>query len=110
MVGSGLDVMEGVVSVGQIFDFSGIEKSEKTIRKTWSEFRDALAKGIFTYNEVEKAKRCTFLKVYDDLFHQHSGIEHKTIKIKDLEGLLVGRGTILDEKEEPDYERFIPKK
>lgn len=71
MVGSGLDVMEGVVSVGQIFDFSGIEKSEKTIRKTWSEFRDALAKGIFTYNEVEKAKRCTFLKVYDDLFHQH---------------------------------------
>ena len=110
MVGSGLDVMEGVVSVGQIFDFSGIEKSEKTIRKTWSEFRDALAKGIFTYNEVEKAKRCTFLKVYDDLFHQHSGIEHKTIKIKDLEGLLVGRGTILDEKEEPYYERFIPKK
>lgn len=61
--------MEGVVSVGQIFDFSGIEKSEKTIRKTWSEFRDALAKGIFTYDEVEKEKRCTFLKVYDDLFH-----------------------------------------
>ena len=39
MVGSGLDVMEGVVSVGQIFDFSGIEKSEKTIRKTWSELK-----------------------------------------------------------------------
>ena len=64
MVGSGLDVMEGVVSVGQIFDFSGIEKSEKTIRKTWSGISShALAKGIFTYNEVEKAKRCTFLKV-----------------------------------------------
>lgn len=96
--------------MGQMFDFSGIEKSEKKIRKTWSEFQDALAKGIFTYDEVEKAKSCTFLKVYDDLFHQHSGIEHKTIRIRDLEGLLVGRGTILGEKEVPDYERFIPKK
>ena len=96
--------------MGQIFDFSEIEKSEKTIRKTWSEFKDALAKGIFTYDEVEKAKTCTFLKVYDDLFHQHSGIEHKTIKIRDLEGLLVGRGTILSEKEVPDFERFVPKK
>lgn len=38
MVGSGLDVMEGVVSVGQIFDFSGIEKSEKTIRKPGQNF------------------------------------------------------------------------
>lgn len=95
--------------MGQIFDFSEIEKSEKTIRKTWSEFRDALAKGKFSFDEVEKAKGYTFLKVYDDLFHQHSGIEHKTITIKDLEGLLVGRGTILSEKEVPDYERFIPK-
>ena len=102
--------MEGGVFVGKIFDFSEIEKSENSIRKTWSEFRDALAKGMFSYDEVEKAKSCTFLKVYDDLFHQHSGIEHNTIKIKDLEGLLVGRGTILSEKEVPDYERFIPKK
>ena len=32
--------------MGQIFDFSEIKKSEKTIRKTWSEnFRDALAKN-----------------------------------------------------------------
>lgn len=96
--------------MGQIFDLSEIEKSEKTIRKTWAEFRDALAKGMFTYDEVEKAKSYTFLKVYDDLFHQHSGIEHKTIKIKDLKELLVGRGTILGEKEVLDYERFIPKK
>ena len=96
--------------MGQIFDFSEIEKSEKTIRKTCSEFRDALAKGLFTFDEVEKAKSYTFLKVYDDLFHQHSGIDHKTIKIKDVERFLVGRGTILGEKEVPDYERFIPKK
>ena len=96
--------------MGPIFDFSKSEKSEKAIRKTWAEFRDALAKGLFTFDEVEKAKEYTFLKVYDDLFHQHSGIEHKTIKIKDLKGSLVGRGTILGEKEVPDYKRFIPKK
>ncbi len=96
--------------MGQIFDFSEIEKSEKAIKKTWSEFRDALAKGLFSFDDVDTAKTYTFLKVYDDLFHQHSGIEHKTIKIRDLDSLLIGRGTILSEKEVPDYERFIPKK
>ena len=110
MAGSGQDIMEGGVFMDKIFDFSEIERSEKSIRKTWSEFRDALAKGLFTYDEVEKAKSYTFLKVYDDLFHQHLGLEHNTIKIKELEGLSVGRGTILGEKEVPDYERFIPKK
>ena len=96
--------------MGQIFDFSGIENREKTIRETWSEFRDALVKGRFTFDEVKKAKGYTFLKSYDDLFHQHSGIDYNTIKIKDLERLLIGRGTILGEKEVLDYERFIPKK
>ena len=94
----------------QMFDFRCIEKIEKTIRKTWSEFRDALAKGEFSFDEVDKAKGYTFLKVYDDLFQQHSGIEYKTITIKDLEGLLVGRGAVLSGNEVPDYERFIPKK
>lgn len=102
--------MKGEIFVNQIFDFSGIEKSEEAIRKTWSEFRDALANGMFTYDEVEKAKGYTFLKTYDDLFHQHSEIDYKTIKIKDLKGLSVGRGTVLGEKEVPNYERFIPKK
>ena len=46
--------------MGQIFDFSEIKKSEKTIRKTWSEFRDALAKGLFTFDEVEKLKAILF--------------------------------------------------
>ena len=96
--------------MGQIFDFSDIKKSEQAIRKTWSEFREALANGMFSYAEIDKAKELTFLKVYDDLFHQHLGIEHKTIRIGDLDGTLVGRGTLLGEKEVPNYERFIPKK
>ncbi len=98
------------MSIGQIFDFGEIEKSEKIIRKMWSEFREALASGLFTYKEIEKAKKYTFLKVYDDLFNQNSGIKHKTIAIKELDGLSVGRGTILNGNEEPSYERFIPNK
>ncbi len=108
--GSGLDVMEGRVEVGQIFDFSDIKKNEQAIRKTWSEFREALVNEMFSYAEIDKAKELTFLKVYDDLFHQHLGIEHKTIRIGDLDGTLAGRGTLLGEKEVPNYERFIPKK
>lgn len=93
-----------------IFDFGNIGNSEKAIKKTWCEFRDALAKGLFTYEEVDKAKEQTFLRVYDDLFHQNSGIEHKTITVSELKGQMVGRGTILNKSEIPDYERFIPKK
>lgn len=46
--------------MGNIFDFGDIENSEKTIRKTWDEFRDSLAKGLFSYKEVDKAKEQIF--------------------------------------------------
>lgn len=92
-----------------LFDFSGREYSEKIIRETWSEFRKALTEGLFAFDEVEKAKKYTFLKVYDDLFNQHSAIDYKCITIRDLDSVLVGRGTILNATEIPDYERFIPK-
>lgn len=95
--------------MGNIFDFSGIDKSEKTIRKTWNEFRDCLATGLFSYKEIDKAKEQVFLKAYDDLFRRHSGIDHKTIAIKDLKSELIGRGTILKDDEVPNYERFLPK-
>lgn len=95
--------------MGNIFDFSGIENSEKTIRKTWNDFKECLAKGLFTYQEIDKAQKQTFLKVYDDLFHQHSGIDHKTVTIKDLKNQTIGRGAILKKNEVPDFERFLPK-
>lgn len=68
-----------------------------------------MAKGLFSYDEIDKAKHQTFLKVYDDLFNKHSGIGHKTIAIKDLKCALIGRGTILKNDEVPNYERFLPK-
>ena len=48
MAGSGQDIMEGGVFMDKIFDFSEIERSEKSIRKTWSEFRDAFDARIKT--------------------------------------------------------------
>ena len=93
-----------------IFNFSNIEKSEKVIRKTWDEFRNCLAEGLFTYEEIDRAKEQTFLKTYDDLFRQHAGIEHKTIKIKDLKSQVIGRGTKLKGEEIPNHDRFLPKK
>lgn len=96
--------------MGNIFNFSNIENSEKAILKTWGEFRDCLAKGLFTYEEIDRAKEQTFLKTYDDLFRQHAGIEHKTIMIKDLKSQFIGRGTKLKADEIPNHDRFLPKK
>lgn len=96
--------------MGNIFDFSGIKNSEHTIKSTWNEFRDAIAGGLFGYSEIDKAKQCTFLKVYDDLFDQHDGITLQTTTIRGIITQRVGRGAILREDEVPNYERFIPKK
>ena len=106
--GSGIDV-RGIDVLGQIFDFSGIEKSEKLIKKTWQEFRDALSKGDFSFGDIASAKKNTFLRVYDDLFNKNAGIEYNTVLISEIEKYCVGRGTILGEDENPDFERFIPK-
>jgi hypothetical protein len=59
-LGCGLDVKEGGIFVDQIFDFSEIEESGETIRKTWSEFRDALAKACLLLMKWKKQKDILF--------------------------------------------------
>ena len=81
--------------MGHFFDFGNIKNNERTIRKTWDEFRDALAMENFSYDDIEKAKKCTFLKVYNDLFYDNFGIKHSTLKLNVLDGTLVGRGCVL---------------
>ena len=76
--------------MGSIIDFSGIKNCEQAIRKTWDEFRECLAAGVFSYDEIEKAKKQKFLMVYDDLFYKHSGIDQSTIVFKDLKDKLMG--------------------
>ena len=48
--------------MGQIFDFSGIEKSEKLIKKTWQEFRDALSKGDFSFGDIATVYKGNIIK------------------------------------------------
>ena len=55
--------------MGNIFDFSGIKNGESMIRNTWNEFRECLANVLFSYNEIEKAKKQTFLKVLSHFHH-----------------------------------------
>lgn len=91
------------------FDFGDRKKSEEAIYRTWDELRDSLKNKEFAYNDIEKAKSKTFLKVFDDLFYKNKGFSLITKQINDIK-TKIGRGTILDSKEKVDYERFIPKK
>lgn len=38
------------------FDFSEIKKSESSIKRTWGEYREALATKKISFNDVEAAK------------------------------------------------------
>lgn len=96
-----------------IFDFNSDEqkKCEETMLKTWNALKDALAEGKFTIYDTEDAKKEIFLRQYDDLFRNNFGILNLTTTISKLkDAYFAGRGTILKQNENPDYERFIPKK
>ena len=94
-----------------IFDFGNASGHEKTIYKTWNEFRNALACGKFLFDDTDAALKETFLSVFDDMFEKNNNKEYFTKTIKELRnsGVVTGRGTILDASEILTYERFIPK-
>lgn len=102
--------MRSLKHTRKIYEFGSMDKCKETIMKNWAEFRDALNKGSFKYDDIDKAKTYKFLKIYDDVFNKNSGIAYKTVKIKDYNKKNIGRGTILSNNEELNYERFIPKK
>lgn len=92
-----------------MFDFGSIGNSKVALSRTWKEFRDALKNKEFNFDEIEKAKNVTFLKVLNDLFYQHKGIDAVSKAISDI-SCKMGRGTILNDTEKVDYDRFLPKK
>lgn len=97
--------------MSRFFDFSDSdrEKFERKIKETWMDFRTDLTNKRFGYQEIDKAKECTFLKVYDEMFYKNRGFEFNTTMVDELKDLTIGRGAILSVEECPDYERFIPK-
>lgn len=95
--------------MSKMFDFSNIGNSKVALARTWEEFRDALKNKEFNYDETEKAKNITFLRVLNDLFYEHKGIDIVSKSISDILSKM-GRGTILHATEKVNYDRFLPKK
>ena len=58
------------------FDFSNIANSKEAIKSTWDDFGNSLKKKEFSYTDIDKAKSTTFLKVFNDLFCAHHGIDN----------------------------------
>lgn len=93
-----------------ILDFGNIDGSIDAMISTWAEFRNALANNKFSYDEVDKALNCVFMRQLNDFFNDHGCKEIYTKKLSDvfITRNEVLRGTKLKETESPDYNRFIP--
>lgn len=106
----------GVFYVGEnmrpIFDFNDSQKPEETMRRTWDEFRNSLATGKFRFDQLQLAKKETFLKVFDDMFQDNDIKVFFTIYFSEMisSGTQFCRGAKLKGKEEVTYNRFIPQK
>lgn len=84
------------------------KKAIETMKRTWQEFKDALANGKFQYDETEIASRETFLKVFDDSFQKYDK-DHLTCSLGSVfSGFTVGRGANLKDDEVFIAERLNP--
>lgn len=94
------------------FVFSSISKSEEAIRRTWEEFRSALATGEFLYNELDTAKTSAiFFKVFDDLFsHCHQFFDVSTESVLSFPTTLMRAVRLRRDDPKPTYSRFVPNK
>lgn len=91
---------------------ASLAKSKETMKRTWSEFREALANGQFEYNDTKSALTMTFLKQFNEWFQQ-LGVREMSVSLAEcFSGQFVGRGTIISSDEPldtPQYDRFMPK-
>ena len=94
--------------MSKFISFGDIGNNKNAIKNTWNEFRDSLMNKEFSYNDTEKAKETTFLRVFNDLFSTNHGICHLIKDISDI-NFVMGRGSILNETEEAVCDRFLPK-
>ena len=94
-----------------IIDQESLEHSEETIKRTWAEFSDALARKDFDYTDTDTALAVTFLKQFDKWFQGIGKTEMSLTLSECFNRKFVGRGTIIKPSEPedlPPYERFIP--
>lgn len=97
-----------------IFDFNDSQKAEaeETMRRKWNKFRNSLATGKFRFDQLQLAKKETFLKGLNDMFQDNDVKEFFTISLKEMisSGTQFCRGAKLKCREEVSYNRFIPQK
>lgn len=93
------------------FQFAQMDKAEKAMLHTWNSMRDDLKNGIFSYDNIDMSKQCTFLSVFDSLFIQNKGYKYFEIELNSLFlDFHIVRGTIIREGEPaPTYDRLLPK-
>jgi len=95
----------------KIFDFSNIQKSEDTTKRTWDEFRNALASHKFAYDDIESALKETFLQVFNDLLTFKNNREYLSKELKIVKtSYVLKRGTKVSPKDNIIYDTFIPDK
>ena len=83
-------------------------KAEETFKATWTQFRDALARKDFKYDETEKALDTTFLKAFNQMFLA-VGKEKLATELTDIfDNNVIGRGSKLKPGEATPFSRFTP--
>lgn len=94
-----------------VLDEPSLVHSEETMKRTWAEFEDALARKEFEYTDTDKALSVTFLRQFDGWF-QGIGKSEMTISLSEIfNSKHVGRGTIIkpsEPQETPPYNRLLP--
>jgi len=95
-----------------VIDDKSLEKSEQTMRNTWADFREAIARKDFEFDDTHSALKVVFLKQFNDWF-QGIAKQKMSKSFSDyFKNKLAGRGTVIQPDESPDtpnYNRFMPK-
>lgn len=90
------------------------EKCSVTYRRTWEEFRKALGNNEFEYFELDKAKKCIFLSVLDNVLTYEKNMRYLTKNFNELYfHFSFCRATKIGDKEDItniDFQRFLPNK
>lgn len=95
--------------MNKLFDFSAIEKNERAMQNTWAEFRQQLASGVFSYDDLDNATQSTFLHVFNDLFqHGHRFLEKPAGETLSTDISIVRAARLKSGAPVPGYDRFIP--
>ncbi len=94
-----------------VLDEISLAHSEETMKRTWAEFGNALARKDFEYTDTDNALSVTFLRQFDGWF-QGIGKSEMTVTLsKFLNSKHIGRGTIIkpsEPQDTPPYDRLLP--